>query len=425
MMQTVHHRDGDDIEITKGAPETILKRTDLSSEKQQAFLTEAENMANRSLRVMAFLRGKKFLGLIGQIDPPRSNAAEAVEKCLLAGIKPVMVTGDHKVTGQAIAKELGIFRQNDQVLDGAELDQISDDELAKTIDRISVFARVHPTQKLRIIEAHQKNAQVVAMTGDGVNDAPALVKADVGVAMGSGTEVAKQAATIVILDDNFESIVSAVEQGRVVYRNIQKAILLLCSTSIAEVTVLMTAMLLGYPPPFTAVQILWNNLVTEGVITVNLVMEPAEGDEMNRKPLAKTASLISRTMLKRMAFMTPAIVLATLGWYIFRIHQQAPVTVAQTEAFVLLAICEWFNVLNCRSETKSAFRHGLLKNPWLLGGLLVGCLLQLSVIFFPPLSQLFHTVPIGAQSILGMVCVGSLVLFVEEIRKVLARRSRT
>src|SRR5690606_26251777 len=254
----------------------------LSDEARGALRAVAERRAAGALRVLAvavveggrvdgaagfgaFRERAILLGLVGQMDPPRAEVKDAVARCREAGIKPVMVTGDHKATGQAIAQALGIAREGDAAVDGRELERMTDAELADRIEQISVFARVHPAQKLRIVDAYQRRREVVAMTGDGVNDAPALVRANVGVAMGiTGTEVAKDAATIVIADDNFATIVAAVEEGRVVYRNIKKAVLLLFSTSAAEVIVLLLAMVLGYPPPFAAVQILWNNLVTEG-----------------------------------------------------------------------------------------------------------------------------------------------------------------
>ena len=238
----------------------------------------------------------------------------------------------------------------------------------------------------------------------------------------SGTEVAKESAKIVVGDDNFATIVAAVEEGRVVYRNIKKAVLLLFSTSVAEVLVLVLAMLLGYPPPFAAVQILWNNLITEGLITVNLVMEPAEGDEMRRRPIARDEPLLTRLLLTRTVFMVGAIVASTLGWFMARTAAGVPAAQVQTETFTLLAICEWFNVLNCRSETRSALTLGVLGNPWLLGGLIAGNLLQVAVVFWTPLGGVFHTVPFGVEQVIALGVVGSLVLWVEELRKLVVRR---
>jgi Ca2+-transporting ATPase len=334
-----------------------------------------------------------------------------------------MVTGDHRATGHAIARELGIARDGDAAIEGRELDAMSDAELADRIDGIAVFARVHPAQKLRIVDAYQRRGEVVAMTGDGVNDAPALVKADVGVAMGvSGSEVAKEAAKIVLRDDNFTSIVAAVEEGRIVYRNIKKVVLYLLSTSMAAVLILMTALILGYPPPLAAVQILWINLVTEGTVTVTLIMEPPEGDEMRRPPTSPREPLLPRSLLSRMAVMTPAIAGSTLGWFIYRFESGVPFAQVQTETFTVLAVCQWINVLNCRSEQRSALSLGVFRNPWLIGGLVVGNLLQIAVVFSPLLGRIFHTVPFSLREVLAIGAVASLVLWVEEARKLIARR---
>jgi len=323
------------------------------------------------------------------------------------------------------AKELGIARDGDGAVDGRELEQMSDTELADRIKGISVFARVHPAQKLRIVGAYQKQHEVVAMTGDGVNDTPALVKADVGVAMGiTGTEVAKEAAKIVIGDDNFATIVAAVEEGRVVYRNIKKVVLYLFSTSVAEVLVLLIALILGYPPPLAAVQILWINLVTEGTVTVNLIMEPAEGDEMQQKPISPREPLLTRVLLTRMAFMTPAIAGSTLGWFVYRLSLGVPFPQVQTETFTVLAVCQWFNVLNCRSETRSALNLSILKNPWLIGGLVLGNVLHAAVVFLPALNDVFHTVPFSLKEVVAIGAVASLVLWVEELRKLIVRRRK-
>ncbi len=334
-----------------------------------------------------------------------------------------MVTGDHKATGLAIARQLGIARDGDLALDGRELEAMPEPELRAALDRIAVFARVHPSQKLRIVEAFQARNGVVAMTGDGVNDAPALARADVGVAMGiTGTEVAKGAAKIVITDDNFATIVRAIEQGRLVYANLQKLLLFLFATSLDEVIILLGALLLGYPLPLAAVQILWINLVTEGTLTVNLVMEGPEGDEM-RRPLVRAGEpLITRTMLRRMAVMVPTSVAATFGFFLWRLSTGVPFALVQTETFTVLAACQWFNVLNCESPTRSALRLGVFKNPWLLGGLALANLLHVAVIYTAPLNRLFHTVPIPLADVLLIGAVASAVLWTEEIRKFFARR---
>ncbi len=450
MMATQHQMAGGSRVIIKGAPEAVLElcrglrgaagTEELTAEARARVQAQGEALAAKALRVLAVavveggridgdlgmeaFRGQAvLLGLVGQLDPPRAEAKEAVERCRAAGIRPVMVTGDHKVTGEAIARQLGISREGDLSIDGRELEALSAQELGERLARVSVFARVHPAQKLRIIEAYQRRGEVVAMTGDGVNDAPALVKADVGVAMGiTGTEVAKEAAKVVVGDDNFATIVAAVEEGRVVYRNIKKAVLLLFSSSAAEVLVLVLGIVLGYPPPFLAVQILWNNLVTEGLITVNLIMEPAEGDEMQQGPVAASEPLLTRLLLTRMVFIVPAMVISALGWFAFRLASGVPEEQVRTETFTLLAICEWYNVLNCRSEVRSALDWGLLRNRWLLGGLVVGNLLQVAVVFWEPLGSVFHTTPFGLAEVVALGVVGSLVLWVEEARKWWVRR---
>ncbi len=369
-----------------------------------------------------------LLGLIGQIDPPREEVKVAVAQCRAAGIRPIMVTGDHKLTGLAIARELGIAREpgsagdGDRAVDGAELERMNETDLRDALPHIAVFARVHPAQKLRIVQALQARGDVVAMTGDGVNDAPALARADVGVAMGiTGTEVAKSAAKIVITDDNFATIVGAVEQGRVVYANLKKVILFLFITSIDEVVVLLLALLLGYRLPLSAVQILWVNIVTESTLTVNLVMDPPEGDEMRRAPVPRDDRLLSNTMLRRVALLVPAAVAATFGWFVWRQAQGVPFDVVRTETFTVLAMCQWFNVLNCQSDTHSALRLRILRNPWLLGGLLISVMLQIAVLYWAPLNELFHTVPIAPADLLPLVAVASLVLWTEELRKLFAR----
>jgi len=451
MMATEHdNRNGVKRIYIKGAPEMVLElcntwrsesgKTPLDESNRQLVVNAAESFAQRALRVLAVaeiengninedtgftpLRGHAtFLGLVGQMDPPRDEVKIAVNECKSAGIRPVMVTGDHKATGFAIAQTLGIAEEHDRAVDGHELELMPEQDLRDDIFHIAVFARVHPAQKLRIVEAFQSKGNVVAMTGDGVNDAPALARADVGVAMGiTGTEVAKSASEIVVTDDNFSTIVKAVEEGRLVYRNIKKVILYLFATSMAEITVLLGALLLGYPLPLAAVQILWINIVTEGTVTINLIMEPPEGNEMQRKPVSLAESLLSKDLLKRAALMTPTMAFSTLAYFIWRLSEGIPYQQAQTETFTVLAACQWFNVLNCRSETSSALNFGLFKNKWLVGGLSLGILLQGIVIYWPPMNTLFHTIPIPVSQIIWIAATASTVLWLEELRKLIMRR---
>jgi Ca2+-transporting ATPase len=421
--------------IVKGAPECLLPYCDVQPSEV------AEELASQALRVLAVaevegagidekagfepFRGRlRLLGLLGQIDPPREEVKAAVAECLGAGIRPVMVTGDHKATGLAIATALGIARPGDIAVDGAELERMPEQDLRAGLDRISVFARVHPAQKLRIVEAFQSQRQVVAMTGDGVNDAPALAAADVGVAMGvTGTEVAKGAAKIVITDDNFATIVKAVEEGRLVYQNLKKVVLFLFATSIDEVVVLLLALLSGLPLPLAAVQILWINIVTEGTVTVNLIMEGLEGDEMRRRPTPVGEALITGPMWRRMLLMVVTSVTAIFGFFVWRLQSGAPFELVQTETFTLVAVCQWFNVLNCRSALKSSLSLDVLKNRWLIGGLLLGNLLHVLVIYTDTMNHIFHTVPIPFSDFMLLGLIGSSVLWVEEVRKWLARRA--
>ncbi len=453
LMATQHGHGGRASRVfIKGAPEWILSLCGsvwqdgdpqpLAENRKGEILQAANQLAEQALRLLGFamLEGVEidestgfepfhgravFLGLVGQIDPPREETKAAVEECRAAGIRPVMVTGDHRATGLAIARKLDIARAGDRAVDGRELDAMDDTELLAGLDQIAVFARVHPAQKLRIVEAFQSQKHVVAMTGDGVNDAPALARADVGVAMGiTGTEVAKSAANIVITDDRFSTIVDAVEQGRLIYGNIRKLLLFLFATSIDEVFILLGALWLGYPLPLAAVQILWINLVTEGTLTVNLVMEGPEGDEMDRHPIRAGERLVSRGMLQRMAVMIPTSVAATLGYFVWRLGTGVPLELVQTETFTLLAVCQWFNVINCESPTRSALRLGILKNPWLLGGLVLANLMQLAVVYLPLMNRLFHTTPIPAAHFILIGVLASSVLWTEEIRKLFARRIR-
>ena len=427
----------------KGAPEAVARLcAGGDAPSLRAAVEAAEQMASRALRVLALavvdddaldatrsfhaLAGRaRLLGLTGQIDPPRAEVAQAVADCRGAGIRAVMVTGDHKLTGLAIARQLGIARDGDRAVDGAELERLGEAELRAGLPGIAVFARVQPAQKLRIVEALQARGEVVAMTGDGVNDAPALARADVGVAMGlAGTEVAKSAAKIVITDDSFASIVGAAQQGRIVYGNLKKVILYLFATSVDEVLVLLLALLAGYPLPLAAVQILWINIVTEGTLTVNLVLDPPDGDEMRRQPVARDDRLLDATMLRRAALMALSAAGVAFAWFAWRLSQGVEIELVRTEVFTLVALTQWLNMLNCRSATSSALGRGMARNRWLAGGLALSVLLQALVLYAPPMNALFHTVALPPESLLPLLALASSVLWIEEARKWFARRGR-
>ncbi len=450
MMATQHGTGAEGRLCLKGAPEAVLALCGhwregtnvlpLDNTERTRVMAEAARLAADALRVLAVaeiegipidpaagwsaLRGRAvLLGLAGQMDPPRDEVRDSVARCHTAGIRTVMVTGDHKVTGLAVARSLGIAVGDDRAVDGTELDEMPEADLRRDVEHIAVFARVHPAQKLRIVEALQSRGHVVAMTGDGVNDAPALARADVGVAMGlTGTEVAKSAARIVISDDNFATITSAVEQGRLVYSNLKKLLLFLFVTSIDEVIVLLAALLAGLPLPLAAVQILWVNLVTEGVLTVNLVLEGLEGDEMRRPPVPRNDPLVGRSLLGRITVMSGASVACILGIYFWNLHRGAPAALVQTETFTTLAVCQWFNVLNCRNAFKTAFDAKALLNRWLIGGIIAGNLLQFLVVYAPFMNRIFHTTPIPLPDFFLIGAVASLVLWAEELRKWCARR---
>ncbi|MDQ2823108.1 MAG: HAD-IC family P-type ATPase [Pseudomonadota bacterium] len=440
MMATLHRQaDGADVVYVKGAPEAVLRLCSASAGDVSAARAAADAMAGAALRVLAVARlhdvpvapetgfgsfgtGAVLLGVIGQMDPPRQEVKAAVAACRAAGIRTIMVTGDHKLTGLAIAHALGMAGPGESGIDGSELARMSDAQLVAGLDTIAVFARVQPAQKLRIVAALQQRGDVVAMTGDGVNDAPALARADVGVAMGiTGTDVAKRAARIVITDDNFATIASAIAQGRVVYANIKKVILFLFVTSVDEVCLLLLALLAGLPMPLAAVQILWVNIVTESTLTVNLVMDPADGDEMRRPPVPRNAALVDCAMLWRIALLVPAAVAVTFSWFLWRHAQGIPAALVQTETFTVLVLCQWFNVLNCESATRSALHFGILRNRWLAGGLALSVALHAAVLYWPPLARLFHTVAIPATDLATQLAVASCVLWVEELRKLHVR----
>ena len=361
-----------------------------------------------------------FLGLAGLIDPPRPEAREAVRACRAAGIRPVMITGDHPLTAQSIAEDLGISA-GEPVLTGPELARLSGAELEEAVGRTSVFARVAPEHKLRIVTALQTRGQVVAMTGDGVNDAPALQKADIGVAMGvTGTDVAKDASAMVLLDDNFATIVAAVREGRVVYDNIRKFVRYLMTTNSGELWLMLLAPFLGMPLPLLPLQILWINLLTDGLPALALGFEPAESDVMTLPPRRSDARIVDRGLARHVLWVGLLMALLCLGagWLWWSAGRRS----WQTLVLVSVICAQLGHALAIRSERASVFTLGFASNPVLLGSVALTALAQLAIVYAPPLSRFFHTVPLSAAELALCVAVGAAVFGAVEAEKCLLRR---
>jgi len=354
------------------------------------------------------------------IDPPRKEAKEAVAACKKAGIRVVMITGDQKITAQAIAAELGL--PPGEAVTGLELEQMSEEEFQKKVEGISVFARVEPLHKLKIVNALKAKRHIVAMTGDGVNDGPALRSADIGVAMGiKGTDVAREAADMVLTDDNFASIVAAVEEGRVIFSNIRRSVFYLLSTNIGELFTWTLALLAGVPLPVVAVQILWINLVTDGVCTIPLGLEPKHSNVLEEPPRRAQAGIIYAGMLFRIAMV--AIFMSLGTFFIFKWElSNIGLERARTMAFCILVAFQWFNALNARSDQQPLYKLGLLTNRFLLGGICLAVVLQIAAVYIPFMQKLFYTAPLNWDDWLVVVAVSISILVVEELRKLIAPR---
>jgi len=362
-----------------------------------------------------------FVGFLGMKDALRSEVKEATQRVRAAGMRVVMITGDHRLTAQAIAKEADIWHEGDRILTGEEIDTMSEEELAGQLPRTTVFARVTPEHKLRIIQAYRTRGETVAMTGDGVNDAPSLVAADLGVAMGGiGTEVAKEASDIILLDDNFASIVSAAEEGRGIYITIKKVILYLFSTSIGEALVIVGALVLGLPLPLLAAQIIWLNFVTDGFLDVALAMEPKEQGLMQGAFERPKKWIVDGLMAQRMFLMALPMAVGTL--YLFSGSVDTDMTKAWTIALTTLAVFQWFNAWNCRSESKSVFQMNPFSNLFLVGATALVVSLQLLAVYAPVMQKFLHTTPLELSEWLVIITVAASIILVEEIRKFFYRR---
>lgn len=441
MMSTIHKVGGRYRTITKGATDVLIKKCDriynngkienLSSARKEEILNKNIEMAKDALRVIAVcyrddsvLNNKIenqennliFVGLIGMIDPPREGVKEAIRTCRQAGIKTVMITGDHIVTAKAIAKELNILRMGDKAITGKELDEMSDEQLEKNIASYSVFARVSPEHKVRIVKAWQKKQVVVAMTGDGVNDSPALKNADIGIAMGKGgTDVAKNASDMILTDDNFVTIVEAVKQGRNIYDNIKKAIHFLLATNIGEIVTIFMGLLLGYKSPLLAIQLLWVNLVTDSFPAIALGLERPEGNIMKKKPRSARESIFAGGLWYKIII--EGIMIGTFTLFAFSLGNKLyGIEVGRTMAFVALGLLELIHSFNVKSE-ESIFKSGLFENKYLIFSFLGGGFLQIIVVIIPFFANIFNLVLLNKVQWLFTILISILPLVIVEIQK--------
>ena len=436
MMTTIHKlENGKYRVITKGAPDVLLNRC-IGIQKEK-ILRENEKMANKALRVISVaykdiesLPNKissetvenqlKFVGLIGMIDPPREGVKEAVETCKKAGIKTVMITGDHIATAKAIAEKIGIYTKRDKAITGEELDKLKQETLEKEIQNYTVFARVTPEHKVRIVKAWQKNGAVVAMTGDGVNDSPALKSADIGIAMGKGgTDVAKNAADMILVDDNFVTIVDAVKQGRNIYDNIRKAIHFLIATNIGEIVTIFMGLVLGLQSPLLAIQLLWINLVTDSLPAIAIGLEPPEKDIMERKPVDSKKGIFADGLWSKIIL--EGIMLGMLTLIAFSIgNKYYGVEVGRTMAFISMGLLELVHSFNIKSE-KSIFKIGILENKFLIGSFVLGLFVQTIVVVIPALANIFDVVSLNSTQWLITLAISLLPIPIIELQKKINR----
>ena len=449
LMSTVHPFGGKYRVMVKGAPDVLIGRCVIDKSQAEAALERNAEMASRALRVLGVAykdvdaipqgeltseeleTGLTFVGLVGMIDPPRMEVKQAVAECYGAGIRPVMITGDHKLTAVAIARELDIFRDGDLALTGEDLDAMDQPTLERNVEKYAVYARVSPEHKMRIVKAWQSHGRVVAMTGDGVNDAPALKTADIGCAMGiTGTDVAKGAADMILTDDNFATIVNAVEEGRGIYANIKKSIQYLLSCNIGEIITMFVATALNFrQDPLVTIQLLWLNLVTDSLPALALGMEPVEPGVMKQKPRDPKASLFANGFAVSMVFygvLVGGITLLAyaLGEYVLSRDVLDPVMrdgYANTMAFATLVFCELTRAFAVRSEKRSIFQIGLFSNKTMNIAFVVGLGLQLCVLFIPPLQSIFSITNLPAQDWIIVVGLGLCPLIISEIIKLVSR----
>jgi Ca2+-transporting ATPase len=443
-MATLHEHEGKKFIFAKGAPEKILEMCHLSPEGSQVdkekSLKAAELFAQDGMRVLAMAYkevardlgelthgnlGADFIlaGMQGMIDPPRPEALEAVKGCQEAGIRVAMITGDHAITASAIGSMFGIIRGQSKVLTGRELETMTDEDLFTKVPEISVFARVSPQHKLRIVQQVMRHGEVVAVTGDGVNDAPALKAAHIGVAMGkSGTDVAREASDMVITDDNFASIFHAVEEGRVVFDNIRKVTLFLIPTGLAAIVSILVAMAIGVPIPYVAAQLLWINLVTNGLQDVALAFEPGEKGVIKRKPRSLKEGIMSRLMYERSVLVGLIISAGVIFNFVSALEDGASIERARTIAVTTMVLFQFFQAWNSRSELQSVFTISPLSNPFLFYSMVAAFLAQIAFVYLPALQWVFRTESLTGAEWIQIGLVALTVVLAVEIDKLIRRK---
>ncbi len=442
-MATLHQHGESKVLFVKGAPEKIIQFSSPGGENgsnHDQLHEVAGNYAGEGLRVLAMAykevdgsvtniakvdleSGLIFAGLQGMIDPPRQEVLEAIKECGDSGIRIVMITGDHVVTAGAVARQIGIVGDRFSVLEGREIETMTDEELFEKVKETAVYARVAPVHKLRIVQQLIKQGEVVAVTGDGVNDAPALKAAHIGVAMGrTGTDVAKEAADIVLSDDNFASIVSAVKEGRIVYDNIKKVTIFLVSCGLGELLAIIATMLLGLPLPYLPAQILWLNLVTNGFQDVALAFEPGEKDVLSRMPRPAGEKILSSLMIQRTIIMGTVMGVGTLLIFYLEFAAGIPLATARTVALTTMVFFQFFQALNCRSETLSVFKMNPLDNPFLFVSIIAAFFARLAVLYVPSLQYVFRTVPLSAPQWGFIALLSTTIPIVVELDKFIRRK---
>ena len=460
-MSAVHRSPQGRIVIyVKGAAETILERSiylfdheakrPLTSDERKRLDETIHDLAGRGRRVLGAARREwsadrapesadqaetdlSFIGFIGLVDPPRPEAREAISRCRTAGIRPVMITGDHERTALAIARELSLWDDNSEALNGEDLEKMHGEELRNRIERTSVFARVSPEHKLRIVRAHQARGSVVSMTGDGVNDAPALKQADIGVAMGiNGTDVSKEAARMVLADDNFATIVAAVEEGRVVYDNIRKFVGYLLTANLSEIVLVILAILLGLPMPLLPIHLLWINLVTDGLPALALAYERAEADVMRRSPRRSDESIFAGGLIRDILIFGTMMGIACFGLFVYVLRRQVETSdmfdreaYARTAVFVALAMFQLWYVLGLRAASRSIVQSPPWENWRLAGAFVLGTGLQIVLVYVPFMQAIFHTVPLQPADLMLSLAFPATALVAYELAKLLRRRRET